>query len=332
MKFRLLHFLSVCILFSACLTYGHPQPHFLVNGKVIPFDAKYLRSASPEIHDIWFRFLDQMIDRVIATGTTSVGRINLKNLKLEFRQLHFIGVDQQAWAIGIGAFTSRLGSVSIPETKTVYINFNTMDEDFYGLAILLIHESLIALSYEDQNYQISSVLGSTRVREIAQLLDKKNIDFSKKKGISKPYQLAGGTSVVGPGGDEVLFEAKVFMLDSFKDWVRVLLPLDLKQTNYSIDPKIQKNLLEDFLIAFIQAPFESMDVTSTWPAGPLQNIQEIEKICGVYNNSGTLYLRLSSLHWKKPIAGLGLYRSRLWITDYLYFNFLSAWLNQQGYR
>lgn len=334
-------------LIFACQSFGQPGPNLAIGQKIVPFDPKYISPANDITKTTILNHLNAKIDQALSDGVISIGTVELRKFKEQLKDIHFYVVAGGASAVGLGQFSVRLGSVYTSENKSIYINMDTfMDEPEKSL-YLILHEAFGALGYNDVNYQLSCVLESRQRKSISDTIQKLNLNLAKKMTGSPHNQvknynskvLAGGTTVIGGGGDELLLRAKVFMLDQFEFWKIHILPVFLKtddflkiqaKISFEIKSKINEQFLNEYLVYFIQAPFEPLTIQTGPIPGQLSHPEDVDQIFGIFQNEfSPLFVRLSRDHWSWQMGSLNLEQSRLVIMSAIHTQFFFAYLNMR---
>jgi hypothetical protein len=335
------------ILFFCSHSFAESGPDLYLEKekKIIPFDSSYVQLASADVTRKMFDFVTKRIDQTISQGITVIGNVDLQNVKQQIKSIRLYLVAMGVSAIGAGRFSIRQDFAYFPFTHSIYLNSGALQEDPERWLQLFLHECLGALEYNDENYQISSVIYSKNANVVTQKIKAQNADFSGKL-IQNPHvdvkdfgrMKSGGGTVVGGGGDEVLFSAKTYMIDHFDYFRTTVLPFFLeKYKNHEVslhfgfdldlESKINDQLIDEYMIYFLKTPFESMTANEGVPDGPLSDMNDVEKIVGVFDNKlSTAFIRLSRKHWDWRIGSLSLDESRLLITNDVQLQLFAAFL------
>ena len=139
MASNLSQFLLAGLLLLGCQTFAQSGPNLVVDGKVIPFDPKYVTPLDKESQERVVGQVQKVIDQAMAKGVSQIGTLDLRKLRQEIRTVKLMSVDFGAQAVGVGKFTIRLGSVYFSETKSLYLNQNVLYFESRAWP-MLIHE------------------------------------------------------------------------------------------------------------------------------------------------------------------------------------------------
>jgi len=264
-------------LVFSCQTFAQSGPVMAVNGKMVPFNSKYVSAIDEKSRKEVLRSVRDTVDRNLKLGVKNIGSLSLDKFRKDIESVNLVVVQNGVQAIGTGQFTIRMGSVYYTESKSIYLNQESFRWDSRAVPNL-IHEFLGALGYTDENYQISTILLSEkpqlylkRIPDVGSFGSKlkktpQSRVFHYDKGESSKN--SGGTTVVGGGGDEVLLNAKVYMLNQFDLWREKVLPFVLKDPSVlqEVEPRVAVSKLLDpkrqdaYLKYFLQTPFENLTV------------------------------------------------------------------------
>jgi hypothetical protein len=174
-------------------------------------------------------------ESLIASGYDKIGDLNLTKLVKEIDSIHYQVVSDREFAQGRAYL-----KYDVP-TKTVYFPANLSLTGAEG-PLVLLHESLGALGYVDDNYQISNSLyllydAATAPREAAApqklssffTLPEFQSSFKQPRRVGNPTNVQnilnpltrGGSNGVGGGGDPyaelVKFRAIYYLLHVFRE-------------------------------------------------------------------------------------------------------------------
>jgi len=338
------------VLLFGCQTFAQSGPNLVVNGKVIPFDPKYVTPVDEESGERVIGQVRTVIDKALAKGVSQVGALDLRKLRREIQTVKILIVNFGAQAVGVGKFTMRLGSVYFSETKSLYLNQNVLFSEARAWP-MLIHEFLGALGYNDENYQLSSLILSENPRKNLQPFQIANNDLGNRLVVNPSQKLhnlgkgnalkSGGTTVIGGGGDEIMLAAKVYMIDKFDFFKDQLLPVllqdpsikkDIKE-KFGLDPQdlLQPEAIHAYFRYFIETPFEVMTSREGVAKAPITDPNDVNKISGVYANEFSKgYVRLSRDHWDWSIGNLPLETSRMAIMANVHIHLLSYFLESRS--
>ncbi len=309
----------------SCQSFGQVKPNLAFQGQVIPFDEKFTVVPSPGLKDAILKDATLTVDSLLSQGVVDIGNVNLPQFKEQIKQVHLLVVTGGATALGSGQFTVRMGNVYIPSTKTIYINEQTLVRNPEGSTKLMPHELLGALGYEDEKYQISTVMFSKNAKLAAELINKSKIDLGKKSVRSEAKnmtnrQSSGGVTIIGGGGDELLFAAKLYMLDHYQEWQSWFRDKYLNESDYydvalkkGVDLRANLNdeVFNDYLTYFTGIGIEHMPAYLRKTDMPLKNPTDFEQIMNLYNENGETFIRLSREHWNYPIGSYTVEQSRM---------------------
>lgn len=347
MRYFLANMLLGSFLVLSCQSFAQSGPSLAVDGKIISFDPKYVTPATESTRQEVVGQAQEIVDQALLKGLRTLGTIDLQRLREELSTVNVVTVRPGASAIGAGKFTVRLGSVYFVETRTVYLNGDTLFNNSRAKP-LMIHEFLGALKYDDENYQISSILLSKQPNILAKRLSVKSTDFGNKLTKTPAKKIvnyngdaisSGGTTVIGGGGDDILLSAKVYMIDHFDAWREKVLPVLLQDESVKtalaerrLDVrKFQDKVTQEaYFKYFLQTPFEPLTDKDNVPGKPISNLNEIDLIFGVFENKeSSFYVRLSRNHWDWSIGNLSVEQSRFVTAGTIHFHLLMSYLTMK---
>jgi hypothetical protein len=315
----------VLLTIISCQSFGQLKPNLAFQGKIIPFDEKFTVEANPVLRGAILEGTTDAVDSLLSQGVVDIGNVNLLNFKEQIKQVNLLVVTGGATALGSGQFTVRMGNVYVPSTKTIYINEQTLVMNREGSAKLMPHEFLGALGYEDERYQISTIMLSRNAKLSAELINKNKIDLGKKSIRSEVKNMvnqkgSGGVTIIGGGGDDLLFVAKLYMLDHYQEWQSWFRDKYLNESDYyglalrkGIDLRVNLNdeVFNDYLTYFTGVGIEHMADHLRKTNEPLKNPVDIEQILNVYDENGEAFIRLSREHWNYPLGPYTVEQSRM---------------------
>jgi hypothetical protein len=329
--------LLVGLLFS-CQSFGQVIPkmvdrkgNLVTNGEDYLYQGKALRNVT-------INNMLMLLNQKLESGTTTLGNIDLKKLSQELTTVKLFIVDPEVKAIGVGQSNQlRGGSVYIIETHSLYLNAQNIDLRYFEnerIANLLNHELLGALGYDDANYQISAPLMSQELPKISATTKKSKTDFSKKvksTPILNKENTDGGVTVVGGGGDEILLDAKIFMLDHLPTWLAALKnesSPERQQLKELIAEGLTENFLsedlfDDYLLFFLKAQFENIG-TAKYPSDINQaySVQILE--------DSTLRIGLVREGWGRSIGKMSSGDTMLNLNSQIHTKLFSIFLKQSA--
>lgn len=167
---------------------------------------------------------DRIPHRLIQQGLSNIGSIDFQQLESEISQIPVI-VLPKLKVLSTSSKTSRQsGAWSHRKNGNPIIYVSVESWNHSGQkprSVLALHETLCALSYDDTNYMISLTLYflSRYGRSIHYDLSKFSNQLSpiiqrlNAPTTSQLMALAGGTTLVGGGGDSVVIAMKLSALD-----------------------------------------------------------------------------------------------------------------------
>ena len=192
-------------------------PSYHVND--ILWEPKVLGTANE-----YFRPLSQLpLDRLIDRGIFKIGSINLKQLRKKIGKVNW---DVLAYGMISGSGDKRFTAVNYMRDKRVIINRQIFERfaDQYNESFLL-HEALGAIGINDENYQLSSLIGSLGMEEDMDVLKRKISEIEKsgslktdRRWLEVRYQLEEGGTIIGGGGDIETINFKTRCLSLYGEW------------------------------------------------------------------------------------------------------------------
>lgn len=336
--------LLLLLTIVSCRSFGQMKPNLVFEGKVIPFDDKFVRVPTAEEKTAFLKAATDPLDLAIKQNIKEIGKVNLAELKEQMKEVDILVVKPGAQAIGSGQFTIRMGNVYVPSTKTIYINTETLNTNPLGGLKLLPHEFAGALGYEDEKHELTTVIMSKNAKIVADAINKRNLDLSKRSTRSEKKNMtnratSGGVTVIGGGGDDILFEAKVYMIDNYPKWKDWFLNHYIKESDYldkaqakGVDLRsiMSEEVLEDYLVYFTSVGFEHMPSDLRQTDEPIKSPSDIEKIMNVYENEFSKgFVRMSREHWNMPIGSYTLEQSHTMISVTLHTVLFGGYILQR---
>lgn len=164
------------------------------------------------------------VEMVLEKGINKIQNLNLKKLLVEIDE-----VEWRTFDLGFlgGSGGNRMSSIYMVESKMVVINMYTL-QNMVGKPVPVyswaLHESLGALGYPDENYELSSsisMIANSAAEEINDHLASLDPNFLMvaRATSNRHYSGDGGSTVVGGGGDMALIELKQQILKRYKKWI-----------------------------------------------------------------------------------------------------------------
>lgn len=148
----------------------------------------------------------KILSDLISSGHRNLGALDLVQARDGMKSIRWLALGEQGVAVGSGA--ARRGSaVNLTEEKAVLINIpmiasgNRVSKE--QLEILYLHEGLGAQGYDDEEYQISTVLYllNQGANIDSSYFDKEFKKTSKPRATNRVYRNEDGGTSVGGGGD-----------------------------------------------------------------------------------------------------------------------------------
>lgn len=149
-----------------------------------------------------------VIQKLQSQGIQTVGDLNLPELAQDFDLVQYKFVTRGFMSGQAG----RTGSVNLRGQKIVYVNTLSLSNlNQEQTQLLMLHEALEAVGYDDEAYKLSSGLDVlTHTKDLTQLPSSflENFKHTSKSNEVRTFQLKGGISGVGGGGDGVAIALK----------------------------------------------------------------------------------------------------------------------------
>lgn len=191
--------------------------------------SAFAESNTPNGH---FRPLSKKhVEMAMELGYEKIGKLKLNKLLGELET-----VEWRTFELGFlsGSGGKRTTSIYIVKDTMVVINMYAL-QNLVGKPVPLyswaLHEALGALGYDDENYELSSsisFLANNKNEGFENLTSidfiKHNFNSVKKSKHEKTYLMAGGSTVVGGGGDAVLIQLKQLLLQRYLVWIKEVKP------------------------------------------------------------------------------------------------------------
>jgi|GEM_PF-5623654 len=215
----------------------------------------------------------QIVDQCLNSNWKRINNLNLDNLKRLMHELTFFETSRSPRDEFFGRRTAFFRS------KTVFIHESVPQP---ARALILLHESLGALGYDDQDYEKSILLtafcGSpSLIKPRLLVLAFKGKHFSKYAGT----RMAGGATIVGGGGDAVSAYLKLRVIQKLinrKNSYRLLqqaLRLPFEPNTNSIETKVKLRIVGGLIHVLVPL---SLDFTEE---SILRAVQEFETQMGI---------------------------------------------------
>jgi hypothetical protein len=167
------------------------------------------------------------VEMALEQGYEKIGKLSLSKLLKELDT-----VEWRTFEIGFlsGSGGKRTTSIYMVKDRMVVINMIAL-QNLVGKPVPLyswcLHEALGALGYDDENYEASSSISFLASNNDAGFENLTSIDFVKynfdsfkRSKKEKFYQLAGGSTVIGGGGDATLIQFKQLLLKRYLTWIK----------------------------------------------------------------------------------------------------------------
>jgi hypothetical protein len=171
------------------------------------------------------------VEMALEQGYEKIGKLNLNKLLKELDT-----VEWRTFDLGFltGSGGKRTTSIYLVKDNMVVINMYAL-QNLVGKPIPLyswsLHEALGALGYEDENYEVSSSISflannkSPGIEDLTSIdFVKHNFDSFKRSKKERVYEMSGGSTVVGGGGDAALIQLKQLLLKRYLTWVKEVKP------------------------------------------------------------------------------------------------------------
>lgn len=158
------------------------------------------------------------VQKLLDKDVKVVGKLNLKKLIKELD-----AVEWRSFELGFlsGSGGKRTTSIYMVEKKMIAVNMYAL-QNLVGKPVPMyswaLHESLGALGYSDENYEVSGSisflanLSDSEDFELGARLVKAVFEEVTRTKKERLYLLAGGSTVVGGGGDAEIIELKQKLL------------------------------------------------------------------------------------------------------------------------
>lgn len=191
--------------------------------------SAFAESKSPNGH---FRPLSKKhVEMAMELGYEKIGKLKLNKLLGELET-----VEWRTFDLGFlsGSGGKRTTSIYMVKDTMVVINLHAL-QNLVGQPVPLyswaLHEALGALGYDDENYELSSSISFLANNKNEGFENLTSIDFIKhnfssvkRSKYEKTYLMAGGSTVVGGGGDAVLIQLKQLLLQRYLAWIKEVRP------------------------------------------------------------------------------------------------------------
>ncbi|MDO9181205.1 MAG: hypothetical protein Q7U04_02295 [Bacteriovorax sp.] len=200
--------------------------------------AKNIRGTAGEVFGPMSKqFVETLLDR----GIIKIGKLDLEKLLSELDEVQWRFMEE-GFLMGSGGV--RFTGIYIVKNKMVVINIpglELLQKKPVPLTPWTLHEAMGALGYEDENYELSSVISFVAQTDEDTPIP---VDFVKNKfskidrrQSDRTYLLAGGATVIGGGGDAVLVQLKQLLL---KQYFKLIKDKTLKKSQEQIRSDFEK--------------------------------------------------------------------------------------------
>ncbi len=166
------------------------------------------------------------VDILLKRGIKKIGNLNLLKLAKELNT-----VEWRTFEIGflVGSNDERSTSIYIVKDRMVIVNFLSF-QNLAGQPVHVyswaLHEGLGALGYNDENYELSASISflaeNSHLASLSTIyyLDEQ-FEVTARSRQGRNYVNAGGSTIVGGGGDAIIIELKQRLLKRYFDWITI---------------------------------------------------------------------------------------------------------------
>lgn len=156
------------------------------------------------------------LDKIESKGATKIGDIPISKLKEDFTGVKLLELPGAGFTVGSNG---RLGGLNLTEQKTVILSPLVLKQNSLTQnRVLLTHEFLEANGYDDENYQITSMIEVLAKENEPQIKNQQYFGDYKsptRRTANRKSSITtenGTTTGVGGGGDGIAAEAKSILL------------------------------------------------------------------------------------------------------------------------
>lgn len=189
-------------------------------------------------------------EKLSARKIEKVGDLSISEVMKETKGLHWKVVQDVLFA---GSGGRRASSIFLTESRTVFINALYWRQTGAEVKpILLLHEALGAIGFDDEEYQLSLGLWLLSQNSRVSLSPEKTpwlthfADLRRSSRTPKYIQLAGGATGVGGGGDQFELTLKMGLLKRIEQLFRSVTGIDRKVLEQSRELILSSRVVVDY--------------------------------------------------------------------------------------